>query len=144
MTSQCGFLCVATEEDVIHGHAALCNLISWQSKKCPRVVRSSSTAEVRRAAQEQDEMEYVRLLCYELEHGTVHVRLQDSKSQLRLEPSSSTQKKVFDAVSTAKIAELTMVDKSSSVEALSMRESLTRSRTRDTLRCQRERRTHEV
>ena len=37
LTSQCGFLCTATEENFMDGHAAPCNRISWHSKKCPRI-----------------------------------------------------------------------------------------------------------
>ena len=61
------------------GHAAPCNPISCHSKKCQRVDRNSSSAETRGAAQRQDEMDYVRLIWYELEHGTVDKRRQDQQ-----------------------------------------------------------------
>ena len=32
LTSQCGFLCAATEEDLMDGHAAPCSSISWHRK----------------------------------------------------------------------------------------------------------------
>ena len=79
LTSQCGFLCAATEENLIDGHSAPCNPISWHSKKCSRGARRSSSEETQGASQGQDEMEYVQLLWYELEHGSVDLRKQDQQ-----------------------------------------------------------------
>ena len=72
LTSQCGFLCAATGENLVDGHSAPCNPVSWHSKKCPSV-------ETQGAPQGQDEREYVRLLWYGLEHDSVDLRKQNKQ-----------------------------------------------------------------
>ena len=42
--SQCGYLCVRTERALLDGLAAPCCPISWHSRRCPRVARSSGYA----------------------------------------------------------------------------------------------------
>ena len=59
--SQCGYLCVGTERSLLDGSAAPCCPISWHSR-CPRVARSSSSAETQAATQAQEETEFIRLL----------------------------------------------------------------------------------
>ena len=43
--SQCQYLCVGTERSLMDGSAAPCCPISWRSRRCPRVARSSGSAE---------------------------------------------------------------------------------------------------
>ena len=130
LTSQCGFLCVATEADMIDGKAAPCNPIAWHSKQCPRVARSSGSAETQGAAQAQEEMEYVRLLWHELDRS--HVDLRKADEQIAATPTALLidAKGVFDAVSRSESAALSMSDKRSAVEGLTLKESLARTRTK--------------
>ena len=130
LTSQCGYICVATEKEILNGSAAPCNPIAWHSKQCPRVARSSGSAETQGAAQGQEEMEYVRLLWYEISHGGVELPQADS-----LVASGAggvlviDAKGVIDAISRSESAALSMADKRSAVEGLALKESLGRTRT---------------
>ena len=94
------------------GHSALCNLISWHSKKCARVARSSSSAETQRAAQGQDTAQWTS-------------DWRTNQSQQHLELFSSTPRECSMLCPGRKAA-----GTCSAVEALSLHESLTRSRTR--------------
>lgn len=80
LTSQCGYLCVATETDMIEGKAAPCNPIAWHSKQCPRIARSSGSAETQAATQAQEEMDYIRLLWHEIDQG--HVDLKNRRADI--------------------------------------------------------------
>ena len=67
--SQCGYLCVGTETSLLDGSAAPCSLISWHSRRCLRVARSSGSAETQAATQAQEETEFIRLLWLEIVQG---------------------------------------------------------------------------
>ena len=66
--SQCGYLCVGTERALLDGSAAACCPISWHSRRCPRVARSSGS-ETQAATQAQKETEFIRLLWLEIVLG---------------------------------------------------------------------------
>ena len=65
--SQCGYLCVGTERSLLDGSAVP---ISWHSRRCPRVARSSGSAETQAATQAQEETEFTRLLWLEIVQGS--------------------------------------------------------------------------
>ena len=67
--SQCGYLCVGTERSLLDGSAAPCCPISWHSRKCSRVARSSGSAETQAATHAQEETEFIRLLWLEIVQG---------------------------------------------------------------------------
>ena len=67
--SQCGYLCVGTERSLLDGSAAPCCPIAWHSRRCPRVARSSGSAETQAAMQAQEETEFMRLLWLEIVQG---------------------------------------------------------------------------
>ena len=67
--SQCGFLCLGTDAKLLGDEAAPCCPISWHSRRCPRVARSSGSAETQAATQAQEEMEFTRLLWREVQIG---------------------------------------------------------------------------
>ena len=67
--SQCGYLCVGSERALLDESAAPCCPISWHSRRCPRVARSSSCAETQAATQAQEETEFIRLLWLEIVQG---------------------------------------------------------------------------
>ena len=52
--SQCGYLCVGTERSLLDGSAAPCCPISWHSRRCPRVARSSCSSDTQAATQAQE------------------------------------------------------------------------------------------
>ena len=53
----------------LDGNVAPCCPISWHSRRCPRVARSSGSAETRAATQAQEETEFIRLLWLEIVQG---------------------------------------------------------------------------
>ena len=67
--SQCGYLCVETERPLLDGSAAPCCPISWHFRRCPRVARSSASAETQAATQAQEETEFIRFLWLEIVQG---------------------------------------------------------------------------
>ena len=54
---------------LLDGSAAPCCPISWHSRRCPRVARSSGSAETQSATQAQEETEFIRLLWSEIVQG---------------------------------------------------------------------------
>ena len=75
-------------------------------------------------------MKYVWLLWYKMERGSVDWRKQDQQVAVTLGALLIEAKGVFDAVSRSESAHVSKGDKQSVVEASSLRESLTSSRTR--------------
>ena len=67
--SQCGYLHVGTERSLLDGSAAPCCPISWHSRRCPSVARSSGSAETQAATQAQEETVFIRLLWLEIVQG---------------------------------------------------------------------------
>ena len=67
--SQCGYLFVGTQRSLLDGSAAPCCPVPWHSRKCPRVARSSGSAETQAATQAQEETEFIRLLWLEIVQG---------------------------------------------------------------------------
>ena len=64
--SQCGYLCAGTEGSLLDGSAATYCPISWHTRRCPRVARSSRSAETQAATQAQEETEFIRFLWLEI------------------------------------------------------------------------------
>ena len=107
--SQCGYLCVGSERSLLDGSAAPCCPVSWHSRKCPKVARSSGSTET------QEETEFIRLLWLEISKvgGCL---IFDAKG-------------VFDAMHRNESAALSMQDKRSAVQGLALREAIGRTRT---------------
>ena len=129
MTSQCGYLVVATERSILTGSSAPTCPIAWHSKQCPRVARSSGSAETQGAAQAQEEMEYVRLMWAELEYGDIDLTKADETIAKTTGVLVIDAKGVYDSITRSESAALSMSDKRSAVEGLALRESIGRTRT---------------
>ncbi len=65
-----GFILAAAEKCILEGERSACNIISWGSKRLPRVPRSSASAEVQAISEAMEELEYVRYAWGEIELGT--------------------------------------------------------------------------
>ena len=100
--SQCGYLCVGTEGSLSDGSAAPSCPISWHSRRCPRVARSSGSAETQAATHEISKVGGCLII--------------DAKG-------------VFDAIHRSESAALSMQDKRWAVEGLALREAFGRIRT---------------
>ena len=106
--SQCGYLCVGTDRSLLDGSAASCCPISWHSHRCPRVARSSGSAETHAATQAQEETEFIRLLWLEMVQGGYdHTTIDQEISKVGGCPIIDA-KGVFDAVHRSESAALSM------------------------------------
>ena len=126
--SQCGYLCVGTERSLLDGSAALCCPISWHSRRCPRVARSSGSAETQAATQAQEETEFIRLLCLEIAQGGYDDTTFDQEISKVGGCVIIDAKGVFDAIHRSESAALSMQDERSAVEGLALREAIGRTR----------------
>ena len=126
---QCGYLCVGTERALLDWSAAPCCPISWHSRKCPRVARSSSSAETQTATQAQEETEFIRLLWLEIMQGGYDDTIIDQEISKVGGCLIIDAKCVFDAIHQSESAALSMQDKRSAVEGLALRETIGRTRT---------------
>ena len=127
--SQCGYLCVGTERSLLDGSAAPCCPISWHSRRCPRVTPSSGSAETQAATQAQEETEFILLLWLEIAQGGYDDTMIDQEISkvggcLIIDATG-----VFDAIHRSESAALSMRDKRSAVEGLTLREAIGRTKT---------------
>ena len=127
--SQCGYFCVCTERSLWDGSAAPCCPVSWHSRRCPRVARSSGSAETRAATQAQAETEFIRLLWLEIVQGGYDDTIIDQEISKVGGCLVIDAKGVFDAILRSESAALSMQDERSAVEGLALREAIGRTRT---------------
>ena len=127
--SQCGYLCIGTERSLLDGSAAPCCPISWHSRRCPRVARSSGSAETPSATQAQEETEFIRLLWLEIVQGSYDDTVIDQEIAKVGGCLIIDAKGVFDAIHRSESAALSMQDKRSAVEGLALREGIGRTKT---------------
>ena len=120
--SQCGYLCIGTERSLLDGCAAPCCPISWHSRGCPRVARSSGSVETQSATQAQEETEFIRLLWLEIVQGGCEDTVIDEEIANVGGCLIIDAKGVFDAIHRSESAALSMQDKRSAVEGLALRE----------------------
>ena len=106
------------------GSAAPCCLIKWHSRRCPRVARSSSSAETQAAAQAQEETEILRLLWLKIVQGG-HDDTIINQEIFKIGGCLIIDAKgVFDAIHRSESAALFVQDKRSAVEGLALREAI--------------------
>ena len=111
--SQCGYLCVGTERALLDGSAAPSCPISWHSRRCPRVARSSGSAETQAATLAQEETEFIRLLWLEIVQGGYDATIIDHGISKVGGCLIIDAKGVFDAIHRSESAALSMQDKRS-------------------------------
>ena len=125
--SQCGYLCIGTERSLLDGSAAPCCPISWHSRRCPRVARSSGSAETQSATQAQEETEFIRLLWLEIVKGGYDDTVIDQEIAKVGGCLIIDAKGAFDAIHRSESAALSMQDKRSAVEGLAFIQRRNRS-----------------
>ena len=128
-SSQAGHVLVAADTAILKGLASPCAIISWQSKKCPRVARSSGAAEVQAASEADSDLVYTKLFWAEILHG--HFPLKEHLTYTREIKSALVvdAKGVYDAIARSESSALGMKDKHSAIEALALKQSLTENKT---------------
>ena len=122
-SSQGGHLVALADGDALLNREFRANVITWHSGKLPRVARSSSAAEVQAACAGQEELEYVRLVVYEVLHGAFP--LKQWEASCRSIPGALVMdcRGVYDALQSESSA-LGMSDRRSALEALGLKRAL--------------------
>ena len=67
--SQGGFIVAAADVQILQGERMPCSIMSWASRRLPRVARSSAAAEVQGMSEGLEELEYLRFAWAELVAG---------------------------------------------------------------------------
>ena len=111
------------------GSAAPFCPISWHSRRCPRVARSSGSAGTQAARQAQEETEFIRLLWLDIVQGGYDDTIIDQEISKVGGCFIIDAKGVFDAIHRRESAALSIKDKRSAVEGLALRETIGRTRT---------------
>ena len=127
--SQCGYLCIGTERSLLDGSAAPCCPISWHSRRCPRVARSSGSAETQYVTQAQEETEFILLLWLETVQGGYDDTVIDQEIAKVGCCLIIDAKGVFDAIHRSESAALSTQDPRSAVEGLALREAIGQTKT---------------
>ena len=104
--SQCGYLCIGTERSLF--------------RRCPRVARTSGSAETQSATQAQEETEFIRLLWLEIVQGGYDDTMIDQEIAKVGGCLIIDAKGIFDAIHRSESAALSMQDKRSAVEGFSL------------------------
>ena len=119
----------AVEEEFFKNDASQKAIVSWYSKKCQRVARSSGAAEVQAASEGQEELEYCRLLWSEMFSVDFKVKEADYYIKLVMGTLLVDAKGIYDALARSESAALSMKDKRSAIEGLALKAALTETRT---------------
>ena len=116
------------DASVLDGSRSSFSPLSWQSRKLPRVARSSTSAEVQMASSATDTHEFMKQLLIEW-FNKESVLLHGADEVMRLFPSVLIldSKNLFDAMSRIETSGLQLEEKRTAIEVLSIRE-----RTKDT------------
>ena len=129
LSSTCGYVVAAVENQFLKNDASPVAIVSWYSKKCPRMARSSGAAEIQAASEGQEELEYCRLLWAEIHCSEFSVR--QSQEHIRSVPGVLLidAKGIYDALARSESAALAMKDKRSAIEGLALRNSIMETQT---------------
>ena len=128
--SQGGFMLCAVDQTMLEGQESKCSIISWGSKKLPRVARSSASAEVQGMSEALEELEYVRFAWGELNHGLPNSGSDYCKLiNLTRACTISDCKVLYDSLNGNSSAGCGMAEKRSAIEVLALRQRITQSQT---------------
>jgi hypothetical protein len=117
-----GFLVTACERSVLDGAEVQMSLLSWASRKLPRVVRSSTAAETQSAAEALDELDWCRLLWHEMNGGWIEFKHPEKSIRQVTGVLVTDSTCLFDALHAKETACLGYKDKREGIEALRIKE----------------------
>ena len=122
-TSQGGYLVALGDGQILQNRTGKLDIVAWHSGKQRRISRSSSACETQAAGDAQEEAEYVRLVLFEILHGSVD--LKDWTDQVAIVPAALIIdcRGVFDALQ-SESSGLGMKDRRSALEALALRRAM--------------------
>ena len=128
-SSQSGFIVCLCDGDYLDGIEGPLSPISWGSGKTKRVCRSSLAAEIQGAGDGQEEMEFCRLLIYDILVGSLDLyKANEAISQV---PGVLILdcKSLYDSVKSSESSALGMSDKRAAIEALALKRALAATNT---------------
>ena len=100
-------------------------IISWESKKLPRVARSTPSAETQALSEMVGELDYVRLAMYEFEYGPVHDPHQAFQRLREIEAVAVVDcKPTYAAMVMSESSALGLTDKHMAIEAIACRQDI--------------------
>jgi len=125
LSSQGGMITVITSEDILSGKASSFSPVSWQSKRLPRVCRSSTAAEIQMASTAIDSHEFLKQLFLDLfnEQQISLSVLDDCLKQMK-SLIVTDSKNMYDSVMKIESSGLQLEEKRLAVEVLSYRDRL--------------------
>ena len=127
--STCGYVVAAVEKQFFQNGVSPTAVVSWYSKKCQRVARSSGAAEIQAASEGQEELEYCRLLWAEMFNVNFTVREASKWVPTVLGTLLVDAKGIYDALARSESAALSMKDKRSAIEGIALKAALVETRT---------------
>ena len=123
MSSQGGLLTVLTDESVMTGQVKSFSPIAWQSRRLPRVCRSSTAAEVQMASSAIDSHEFVKQTLLEwFKFNVIDVQNLDSCLQQIRSVIVTDSENFYDSVARIASSGLQLEEKRLSIEILPFRE----------------------
>ena len=125
LSSQGGMISVITSEDILTGQACAFSPVSWQSKRLPRVCRSSTAAEIQMASTAIDGHEFLKHLMLDL-FNERKISLDALDESLQSIPSVivTDSKNMYDSVMKIESSGLQLEERRLAVEVLSYRDRL--------------------
>ena len=122
-SSQGGQLCVLADSAALEGHRVPFSPLAWQSRRLPRVARSSTSAEVQMLSNTSDTHEFIKQVLLEW-FNPQDVLFEDADRAMRCFPSVLIldSKNLFDAMSRIETSGLHLEEKRTAIDVLSVRE----------------------
>lgn len=125
LSSQGGMITVITSQDILSGQACDFTPVSWQSKRLPRVCRSSTAAEIQMASTAVDAHEFLKQLFLDLfNEKSLSLNILDECLQQMKSVIVTDSKNMYDSVMKIESSGLQLEERRLAVEVLSYRDRL--------------------
>ena len=122
-SSQGGLLTMIVDQKIMQGKSSAYSPIAWQSRKLPRVCRSSTAAEIQTGSHSMDAHEFTKQMLVEW-YNPETIPLKETEKALRQVPSIvvTDSKNLYDSVTRVETSGLQLEEKRLALEVLSIRE----------------------
>ena len=122
-TSQGGLLTMIADKSVLLGNAGEFSMVAWQSKKLPRICRSSTAAEVQTGGHAVDSHEFMKQIVLEwMNPFPIPVREMDTALASMPSVLVTDSKNLYDSVVRIESSGLQLEERRLALEVLSIRE----------------------
>ena len=125
LSSQGGLITVLASSDVLKGKISCFSPVAWQSKRLPRICRSSTAAEIQMASTAIDSHEFLKQLMLDLfNEKTIPLHSLDKSLQAIPSIIVTDSKNMYDSVMRIESSGLQLEERRLAVEILSYRDRL--------------------